>query len=417
MTTLMLRHSAYWGRELLDSDTDVVLIDLIEADVPAALAGRYSRIYRVESWSDMAGLSLIAGDLIASGVDVRMVYSPTELTQFAAGYLRTALSATPNPLSVVLATRDKRVMKNLAAKAGLRVTNWETVHADRVADDLARVAEQVGFPLVAKPVNGFGTQHTDVIESPEQLADYARRAFDGKVPSATDMFVCERFVPGAEYHADALLDGGRIVSILVSRYLVNPRDLRAGAGPDLSIGLDEQTHPRPYEAVREGLTRFIREAGLTDGPVHFEFFADPAESTWTPDGLVFSEIASRIGGGNIADLVGAYCGVNLRMQTLAQGLGDDLGKLPWRRVPSPVVGLLNLIPTRSGTITGLPVPDRLSAEPDVLFASVPAKVGAHYEVGVSTATWTAVVVFAAQSEQALVERARTLVARYPIHVE
>lgn len=224
MTALMLRHSGYWGRELLDSDSDIVLVDLIEAEIPADMAGRYSRIYRIASWDDMAGLGLVAGDLLAGGVDVCMVYSPTEFTQFAAGYLRTVLSAAPNPLSVVLATRDKRVMKQVATKAGLHTTTWRTVHADTVADDLAAVADEVGFPLVAKPVNGFGTQNTDVIGSPEELADYARRAFDLKVPSATDMFVCEQFVPGVEYHADALLNDGQISSILVSRYLVNPRD-------------------------------------------------------------------------------------------------------------------------------------------------------------------------------------------------
>jgi len=416
MSVVVLRHSGYWGRELIDSETDLILIDLRDATLSEDAERRYSRTYRIESWGDLTALGRIAGDLLDGDVTVDMIYSPTEFTQSAAGYLRAALSPTPNPVTVVLATRDKRVMKQLANRAGVRTTTWRTVHADTLEADTTAVATEIGFPVVAKPVDGFGTMDTDVIHDAGELDAYAQRVLAVDNPSGADMFVCEGFVEGEEFHADGLFDGGEIVSFVLSRYLVSPRDLRAGLGPDLSIGLNEDDNPDVYAAAKAALTGFASQAGLESGPVHFEFFAGSADPNWARDGVVFSEIASRIGGGNIGDLVGEITGVNLRNQTVAQGMGS-LDQLAWKPTDYPVVGLLNLVPAASGTFVELPDPERLAAEPDVLFVSVPAQLGGQFTVGVSSALWTAVVIVGADTEDALVDRARTLAHDYPVVVQ
>lgn len=416
MSVVVLRHSGYWGRELIDSETDLILIDLRDATLSEDAERRYSRTYRIESWGDLTALGRIAGDLLDGDVTVDMIYSPTEFTQGAAGHLRAALSPTPNPVSVVLATRDKRVMKQLANRAGVRTTTWRTVHADTLEADTTAVATEIGFPVVAKPVDGFGTMDTDVIRSADELAAYAQRMLVGDPASGADMFVCEAFVEGDEFHADGVFDDGELVSFLLSRYHVSPRDLRAGHGPDLSIALNEGHHPEVYAAARAALTGFASEAGLESGPFHFEFFAGSAQPNWAQDGVVFSEIASRIGGGNIGDMVGAWTGVNLRDQTVAQGLGV-LGQATWKPSDYPVLGLLNLVPSASGTFVTLPHPEQLAAEPDVLFVSVPAQIGDRFEVGVSSALWTAVVVVGAESEDALVARCEALAHDHPVVVQ
>jgi biotin carboxylase len=415
MTVVVLRHSGYWCKELLASETNLVLVDLADSVVPDDAITRYSRVYRVRDWGDLGALAAIAGDLATAGEDVAMVYSPTEYTQAAAGYLRAALGLDPGAVRAVLATRDKRLMKQLAEQAGLAATPWCTVRGAELERDLEQVAATLRFPVVAKPVDGFGTIDTEVLESVEDISEHASRVRLGQ-PGGPQMFAVEQFVEGTEYHADALLNDGEPVVLVISRYTVPPRDLRAGKGPDLSLALHEDDAPDLYAAVRDALRRFAAVAGLPGGPVHFEFF-DTGGTSWGPGGLMFSEIASRIGGGTIADLVGARCGVNLRVLTVAQGLGVDLASLGWSPSAYRTLGLLNLTPTTSGTIRSLPDRDALAAEPGVVFASVPASVGSRFDIGVSTGTWTAIVILGGDTPEDVRRRADEIVARYPIEMD
>lgn len=416
MAVLVMRHSGYWCRELLAGEADLVLVDLTDSVVPDDVLARYSRVYRVADWEDLGTLSAIAGDLSTRSETIDMVYSPTEYTQTAAGYLRAALGLDPHAVRAVLATRDKRLMKRLAEEVGLAATPWCTVRSAELESDLGHVAAALSFPVVAKPVDGFGTIDTEVLDSVAALRAYASQVRLGQ-PDGPQMFACEQFVAGPEYHADALLDGGEPVVLVISRYAVPPRDLRAGMGPDLSLALHDDDFPELYAVVRDALRRFAGAAGLSGGPVHFEFFDTGGLGSWGSGGLVFSEIASRIGGGTIADLVGARCGVNLRVLTVAQGLGLDLASLDWSPSEHRTLGLLNMTPAASGTIRSLPDPDALAGEPGVVFASVPAMVGNRFDVGVSTGTWTAIVILGGETPEDVLRRAEELTTRYPISVD
>lgn len=415
VSVVVLRHSGYWCRELLESDLDLILVDRANAALPDNVLTRYSRIYQVTDWGDLAALAVIAGDLATAEDPVAMVYSPTEYTQSAAGYLRAALGIDSHAPRAVLATRDKRFMKHMAAKAGLVATPWCTIRGSDLERNLAQVVETLRFPAVVKPVDGFGTIDTEVVDSIDSLREHADRVGLGE-PEGPQMLAVEQFVDGPEYHADALLDGGEPVVLVISRYAVPPRDLRAGKVPDLSVALHEDDAPDLYDAVRDALRRFAAVAGLLGGPVHFEFFENGPAFSWGPGGLVFSEIASRIGGGNIADLVGAQHGINLKMLTVAQGLSIDLDSLERSPAPYRTLGLLNLVPRESGTIQHLPHIDSLTAEQDVVFASVPASVGDPFEVGVSTGGWTAIVIIGGDTLEDVRRRADEIVRRHPIEV-
>jgi biotin carboxylase len=116
-------------------------------------------------------------------------------------------------------------------------------------------------------------------------------------------FLLERFVPGSVRHVDAVVQDGELVFAEAHRYTSPPFEVMHGGGLFCS-----RTLPREGEEARSltGLAREVAAAlGLKNGVCHAEFIQGQ-------DGrLYFLELAARVGGAHIADMVEAATGVNL----------------------------------------------------------------------------------------------------------
>jgi biotin carboxylase len=198
-------------------------------------------------------------------------------------------------ISLTKRFRDKLIMRQAAHEAGIRVPAFTPViHYD----DLRAYMKRVPPPWVLKPRLEAGAMGIRRVFSEEELW----RLLD-QLGDEGSFRVLEQYIPGAVYHVDAITYHGETCFASVQRYGQPPLNVSHDGGIFTTLTLD----PAGDEAA--ALCAFnvevIRALGLHDGVTHAEFIKGDADGQF-----YFLEIAARVGGANIADLVEAATGVN-----------------------------------------------------------------------------------------------------------
>ncbi|QMU75407.1 ATP-grasp domain-containing protein [Streptacidiphilus sp. PB12-B1b] len=400
-----------WNPELigslLDSGLDVyVVLDDFDVDhmhPDWELLGRAARVYRVSEFDSLEEISAVAADLSLRGVSGDRIISFTEFSQFGAGYLAILLGGQGDPLRHV-AYRDKRLMKQRVAAAGVRTAAWASLPDPNDQQDVAAVCERLAFPLVVKPVSGGGAIGTFTVHSPDELA--SKLAAIGPIPIVKSrQLIAEEFVTGRELHIDAVWDGDEPLFLVVSAYFMTRLTVLEGIAhiPEAGLPLDGSTvinaedDPELYRRVLDLHRQVNRALGIERAVTHLEVFQ-------RPDGeLVFSEIATRLGGGWIPPLLGEATGLEVH-HALGQALVT--GKLPAPRPSRRHLGALHLRPAAPGRITAIPSVETMLAMDGVLRAQPLRGVGDVVDLS-HASEWCVFVVLGADTADefdALVER-------------
>ncbi|ONI91300.1 hypothetical protein ALI22I_09575 [Saccharothrix sp. ALI-22-I] len=373
------------------------------------LLGKAAQVYRVREFDSTDEVAAVAADLALSGGADR-VLSFTEFSQFGAGYLAVLLGIGPaDPLAHV-AARDKRLMKARIAATGVRTTTWMSL-PDPLAADAVGAAERLGFPLVIKPATGFGTHSTVRVDGPGMLAA-ALGDFTTRAPLKSRQLIAERFVPGRELHVDALWNGDEPLYFVISVYHAPRLSLVEGKWSgdepvDGSRTLDPDDHPDLHARVLEMHRRVNRALGVHREATHLELFE-------RPDGeLIFSEVATRLGGGWIGGVLSEYLGYDVH-RALAHALVH--GEIPPTRPAHRHLGAVHLRPDRPGIITSMPTEAQMRQVDGVLHAQVLRSPGDHVDL-THPSDWCAFVVLGADSAAAYDALARRVVGELRIETE
>jgi biotin carboxylase len=172
--------------------------------------------------------------------------------------------------------------------------------------------ETVGLPAVLKPADSGGQRAVFRIESPGDLESNLHAAL---AESPTGEAILEGFVEGTEMNGIIVVREGEPVVLTLSDRLRPP-------GVGFGVGW---IHVYPASIYADQLTRAeraaahaVRALGLRDGIAFPQLIA-------RPDGEVaVVEVAARIPGGQMADLVRHAVGVDLVELALLQALGDPV---------------------------------------------------------------------------------------------
>jgi hypothetical protein len=343
---------------LLDLHADVCLIldsvDRLYESPDQAVLARCRTVYNISSFDSLSDLSAVAVDLRTACPVITRVFNQNELSQFGAGYLQLLLGLAGDPLHHV-SHRDKRLMKQLVRDAGVRTAEFRSLPdaADPVA--LARIAKELAPPLIVKPASGFGTNTTVRVDDAATLGAAATSlTFDTSQRSR--QLIVEEYVTGEEMCVDAIWSEGTALTFVVHRYL-RPRMTVLDNALDGSVILPEEDNPELYKRLRDLHARINPALGISNGLSHLEVFE-------RPDGeLVFSEIATRAGGGWIQYMIGAYHGHSTWSLVAEAALTGTVA--PLHRA-CPHVGGINIRPSAPGVITELPTDAELSSFPGMI---------------------------------------------------
>jgi ATP-grasp domain len=192
--------------------------------------------------------------------------------------------------------RDKLAMRMGAREAGFLVPEFCRVLN---YDELRGYMESVPSPWLLKPRAEASALGIRKIHEPEQLW----RALDDLGDRQT-RFLLERFVPGEIFHVDSIISDRQVVFSAVHQYGRPPMQVMHEGGVFTTRTVDRTS--RDWKELTALNARLAPGLGMVGGVTHAEYIRAHADGQY-----YFLEIAARVGGAFIVDLVQASSGVNL----------------------------------------------------------------------------------------------------------
>ena len=293
LLTVEKLRNADWPREAIDElffmPDELPLPQLLNAVSYAARTRKIDRIVALDEF-DMENVSAIREHLRIPGMG----------------------------LTTVRYFRDKLAMRARAREVGIAVP--EFVHVLNY-DELRAFMTSVPGPWLLKPrsqASGIGMKK---ICQADELWPWLERLGDEQ-----SHFLLEQFVPGSVFHVDSVVSEGRVVFSEAHAYGAPPLDVSHTGGVFTSRTLERDSQDaRVLQAINREL---IEGFALPRGVTHAEFLKAHADGRF-----YFIEIAARVGGAYISDVIEHATGVNLWREwaRLEVGAGKQPYELPQAR--------------------------------------------------------------------------------------
>jgi biotin carboxylase len=212
-------------------------------------------------------------------------------------------------VDVALGLTNKVVMRRRLEAAGIEQPRFGSAHT---LEEAREACEHVGFPLVIKPADSGGQRGVFRLDSVASLDELFPQSLE---LSRTGEVIVEEFVEGTEMNSMAIVRDGVVMHLTLS-------DRHRPPGPGFAVGwihaypagLNEEGTARAEEMI----DRTAAALGLRTGIIFPQLIAQP-------DGrILMIEVAARIPGGQMADLVWHAVGVDLVEVALRFALGEEV---------------------------------------------------------------------------------------------
>ena len=216
--------------------------------------------------------------------------------------------------------RDKLAMAVHSQRGGIKVPDFvPLINPDEVRDFI----QQIPGPWIIKPrsdVSAIGIKKVETAEEVWHLFDEMNQR--DNLRERASYYILARFVAGEVYHVDSVVNEGKVLFAGVNQYGRPPMQVAHQGGAYISRtvqhGSDDE---RTLQATNRRLIKALR---LERGATHAEFIKSDADGEF-----YFLEIAARVGGAYVADVLEAASGVNLwrewaRMEIDATGSGKTI---------------------------------------------------------------------------------------------
>ncbi len=219
-------------------------------------------------------------------------------------------------LTTVRYFRDKLAMRARAKEIGILVPEFAHVLN---YDNLRAFMDRVPGPWLLKPrsqASGIGMKK---IQAPGDLWPWLDQLGDKQ-----SFYLLEQFIPGSVYHVDSVVSEREVVFAEAHAYGAPPLDVSHHGGVFT-------TRTLPHEAddtktLFDVNRQVIEGLGSVRGVTHAEFLRSHADGKF-----YFLEIAARVGGAYIADVVEAASNINLWREWARLEIGA--GKQPYALPP------------------------------------------------------------------------------------
>jgi biotin carboxylase len=298
---------------------------------------------------------------------VNAIVGVDEETALAAAAIARALGLAGNSPRAAAAARDKALLREALAAAGVASPRSRTF---RVEDGPEDAAAAVTYPCVLKPTFLAGSRGVIRANDPGSFrAAWARIASilgDPEVAKrggeAARQILVEQFVPGAEVAVEGLLTDG---SLEVLAVFDKPDPLDGPYFEETIYVTPSRLPGATQDAVRETTEMACRALGLVHGPIH-------AELRLGPDGPVVIEVAARSIGGLCSRTLTFGTGLSLEEVIVRHALGarDETA-----RRESAAAGVLMIPIPRAGCLESVRGLEAARAVPGVVDAVISAHVG------------------------------------------
>ncbi|MBC8029899.1 MAG: ATP-grasp domain-containing protein [Pyrinomonadaceae bacterium] len=216
--------------------------------------------------------------------------------------------------SIAKTFRDKMAMAINAKAAGLNVPDFvPLINTEEVEQFMKRVPP----PWIIKPRSDVSAIGISKVEKPEEVwRVIEERNARENLRERVSYYLLAQFIPGEVFHVDSIVDEGRVRFVGANRYGRPPLEVAKQGGAYVSRTV---AHTSANEKELLAINRkLIKALKLERGAAHAEFIKSDTDGRF-----YFLEIAARVGGAYIADVLEAATGVNLWREWARMEATDD----------------------------------------------------------------------------------------------
>ena len=252
-----------------------------------------------------------------------------------AAALREQLGVPGLPLRTAKLCRDK-----VAMKAFLREHQIPCAQSTAVTSsaDAVAFAEQWGYPLIVKPIAGFGSLSTFRCNDRKELD----QAIGKLKPASNHPVALEEFIEGHEGFFDTMCDAAGVRHEFASHYFPGCLEANTQRWISPQIAVTNSIEQGGYEELRAMNRRVVDALGIRNAATHMEWF-------FGPKGLKFSEIGARPAGEKIWDMYGVGNEFDVYREWALAILGRPGEQRPSRRYAT---GSIQIRPSKDGRYQG-----------------------------------------------------------------
>ena len=278
-----------------------------------------------------------------------------------AAQVSAALHLPHNDPASALAARDKLVMREALAAAGVPVPRFTRYPGPT---DPTTIADAITYPVVVKPLRLSGSRGVIRADNPaEFIAAWTRThrmlVADGHSPADFDLLV-EEYLPGVEVAVEGLLTGGELQVLA----LFDKPDPLDGPFFEETIYVTPSRLPIETQAlIAHRTARAAAALGLREGPVHAELRINERDA-WP------IELAGRSIGGLCSSVLEFGAGISLEELILRHAVGLDL---PPTERPGEAAGVMMIPIPKAGLLTAVHGQDDALTVPGITGIEITAK--------------------------------------------
>lgn len=219
--------------------------------------------------------------------------------------------------------RDKLSMAVHSQRAGIKVPEFvQLMNLEEMNEYMARVPG----PWVIKPRSDVSAIGIKKVEQPDEVWRTVEEMNEREnLRERASYYVLARFIPGEVFHVDSLVNDGKVVFSGVNQYGRPPMQVAHQGGSYISRTVARGSADE--KMLGQINKKLIKALGLERGATHAEFIKSDSDGEF-----YFLEIAARVGGAYIADVLEAASGVNLWREWARLEIAD--GHAPSRVAPS-----------------------------------------------------------------------------------
>ncbi|MBE7553358.1 MAG: ATP-grasp domain-containing protein [Anaerolineales bacterium] len=336
---LLMKATTYRARPFLEA-AGLLGIEVVKGlDMPPELA---------EYWQVPLGLQFDQPEQavqamvnFACKTPVQAILAVDDSATVLAALASEALGLAHNSSEAALAARNKHHMRQLLTAAGVPSPKFRLYD---MSDDPARIAAEVEYPCVVKPLLLSGSRGVIRADNPAEFDVAFRRlgrllASMQRAPGSTQILI-EDFIPGFEVALEGMLDQGELKVLA----LFDKPDPLDGPFFEETIYVTPSRLPDPIQAEIAACTASAAAAlGLRHGPIHAELRVNEA-------GPWIVEVAGRSIGGLCSQTLRFGPKASLEELILRQAVGLEIDS--WRgeegargvmMIPIPASGLLKRV--------------------------------------------------------------------------
>lgn len=335
---LLMKASTYRAEAFLRAAKDLAIEVVQGLDIAPELADYWHVPLGLQfDRPEQAVEQLVA---LAQEKPVQAILSVDDSATVIAAMASERLGLPHNASQAALAARNKYLMRQLLAEAGVPVPHFRLFE---MTDDPVKIATAVDYPCVVKPLLLSGSRGVMRANDPAEFAAVFQRLARmlrtfNLAPGSTQILV-EDYIPGVEVAVEGILEADRLHMLA----LFDKPDPLEGPFFEETIYVTPSRLPAESQAAIAACTaQAARALGLRQGPVHAELRLNEA-------GPWLVEVAGRSIGGLCSNTLRFGPGISLEHLILQQAVGLPLTWSPddtargVMMIPIPEAGLLKRV--------------------------------------------------------------------------